>query len=52
MSVWRWPLLLAGLTVLGLLSALLGQHGVWFWLSWLTLSVPLVVIVGAVLQAR
>ena len=52
MSVWRWPLLLAGLTILGLLSALLGQHGVWFWLSWLTLSVPLAVIVGAVLQAR
>jgi hypothetical protein len=36
--VWRWPVLLALLTVFGLLSALLGQHGIWLWLSWVALA--------------
>ncbi len=42
--VWRWPLMLAALTMFGLLSALLGQHGVWHWLSWIALATPLAVI--------
>ena len=42
--VWRWPLLLAVLTLFGLLSALLGQGGVWWCLSWITLAAPLIVI--------
>lgn len=48
MTVWRWPSLLAALTMFGLLSALLGQQGVWFWLSWAALSVPLAVIAVAI----
>lgn len=44
MRVWRWPVLLALLSVFGLLSALLGQGGIWWALSWVALSIPLVVI--------
>ena len=43
-QVWRWPMVLAALTVFGLLSALLGQGGVWWALSWIALSIPLVVV--------
>lgn len=42
--VWRWPLVLAALSLFGLLSALLGQGGVWWVLSWLSLATPLAVI--------
>jgi dolichyl-phosphate-mannose--protein O-mannosyl transferase len=42
--IWRWPAALAGLTLFGLLSALLGQTGIWWALSWIALSIPLVVI--------
>jgi hypothetical protein len=28
--IWRWPVVLAILTVFGLLSALLGQGGLWW----------------------
>lgn len=42
--VWRWPALLAALTVFGLLSALLGQREVWWGLSWVALTTPLAVI--------
>lgn len=45
MSVWGVPALLAGVTLFGLLSALLGQHGVWFVLSWIALSAPLAVMI-------
>jgi hypothetical protein len=34
----------AVLTIVGLLSALLGQGGAWWALSWITLTLPLVVI--------
>jgi hypothetical protein len=27
--IWRWPLILAGLIIFGLLSALIGQGGTW-----------------------
>jgi len=43
--VWRWPVLLAVLSVFGLLSALLGQGGIWWVLSWIALATPLMVIV-------
>jgi hypothetical protein len=43
--IWRWPALLAVLTVLGLLSALIGQTGFWWTFSWIALAAPLVVIV-------
>ncbi|MFT8559946.1 MAG: hypothetical protein ABF719_08875 [Acetobacter sp.] len=32
-AVWPWPIALGVLTLLGLLSALLGQHGVWLALN-------------------
>ncbi len=38
-SIWRIPATLAVLTVFGLLAALLGT-GVWHWLAWLALAVP------------
>lgn len=37
------------LTAFGLLSALLGQHGIWYGLSWLALAAPLVAV-GAVIS--
>ena len=40
-DVWRWPTGLAALTLFGLLAALLGQEGVWLWLSWCALGTPL-----------
>jgi hypothetical protein len=42
--IWRWPTALALLTLFGLLSALLGEGGLWWSLSWIALSLPLVVI--------
>jgi len=41
--VWGMPLVLAALSVFGLLAALLGT-GVWHWASWLSLGWLLVVI--------
>jgi hypothetical protein len=40
--VWRIPTALAVLTMFGLLAALLGT-GVWHWLAWLMLAVPILV---------
>jgi uncharacterized membrane protein YagU involved in acid resistance len=42
-KVWGAPLLLAVLTVFGLLSALLGT-GIWHWLAWIAIGIPLVVL--------
>lgn len=42
--IWRWPLVLGVLTTFGLVSALLGQGGLWWGLSWIALAIPLVVI--------
>ena len=50
-AVWRWPLVLAGLTLFGLLSALLGEGGVWWVLSWIALAVPLLAIVYCCVRA-
>ncbi|MBO1324461.1 hypothetical protein K2X14_04740 [Acetobacter sp. TBRC 12305] len=50
-AVWPWPIALGVLTVFGLLSALLGQHGVWLALSWAALSVPLIVTVICLVRA-
>ncbi len=36
---WGWPLVMALLSVVGLLAALLGD-GAWDWLSWVTLGIP------------
>lgn len=50
--IWRWPLMLAVLTVLGLVSALLGEGGVWWGLSWVALTVPIVVIIICIQRRR
>jgi hypothetical protein len=44
--IWGWPLILATLTVVGLLSALLGQTGIWLPISWVTLAGPLLAIIA------
>lgn len=41
---WRWPVGLAVLTLFGLLSALIGEGGFWWWLSWAALATPPLVI--------
>lgn len=46
---WVWPIGLAALTLAGLLSALLGEGGIWWWLSWVALAIPLLVILRHVL---
>lgn len=46
---WSIPLLLALLTMAGLLSALSGT-GTWRILSWIVLSVPILVIAWCVLK--
>jgi hypothetical protein len=46
-QIWRWPAALAVLMAFGLLSALLGQGGIWWVLSWVALAVPLLVIAAA-----
>ncbi len=50
--IWRWPFVLAVLIVFGLLSALLGQGGIWWGLSWVALSVPLLVILVCTLPSN
>ncbi|CAM2898340.1 hypothetical protein CFR75_11020 [Komagataeibacter xylinus] len=50
-AIWLWPIVLGLLTVFGLLSALLGQHGIWLALSWTALSIPLIVTVACLLRA-
>lgn len=50
-AVWPWPIALGLLTTFGLLSALLGQHGVWLALSWATLSIPFIVTVICLIRA-
>jgi hypothetical protein len=50
-KVWKLPLLMAGLIVFGLLSALLGT-GVWYPIAWLNIFIPLAVIVWYWLKAR
>ena len=47
--IFRWPLLLAALSLLGLLSALLGDE-LYDVLSWLSLGVP--VVLTAIVWAR
>lgn len=42
--VWRWPLLLAVLTLAGLFSALLGNSLASQATSWIALSIPLAVL--------
>jgi hypothetical protein len=41
-TLWMIPALLALVTLLGLLAALIGEGGIWWPLSWATLTVPCV----------
>lgn len=41
-GVWRIPVILAVLSLIGLASAIVGD-GLWHWVCWLGLSVPLLV---------
>ncbi|QOG19533.1 MULTISPECIES: hypothetical protein [Bradyrhizobium] len=50
--IWRWPSLLAALSIFGLLSALLGQTGFWLPLSWIALATPLAVAVVCINRSR
>ena len=43
MRLWAWPVGLALFSALGLVSALLGD-GVWDALSWLSLGLPVAVV--------
>lgn len=49
---WGWPIGLALLTLLGLVSALLGEGGIWWVLSWIALGLPLLVALRHILRAR
>lgn len=49
---WGWPAVLAVLTMFGLLSALLGQGGIWWVLSWIALALPLLVALRHILRSR
>lgn len=40
--IWRVPLLLALLTLFGLLVALL-KTGIWHWVAWIALAAPVVI---------
>jgi len=51
-QIWLWPAAIAVLTMFGLLSALLGQSGLWWVLSWIALAVPLAVIAWFVVKGQ
>jgi hypothetical protein len=50
--IWRWPATLAVLTIFGLLSALLGQGGLWWVLSWAALAAPIGVALVCIHRRR
>ena len=50
LRIWGWPMTFAALSIFGLLSALLGQGGLWWGLSWITLAAPLVAVVWFVMR--
>lgn len=50
-NVWRMPFLLGALTLFGLLSALLGT-GIWYWLAWAAMSIPVMIMVWKILSQK
>lgn len=50
--IWAWPAGLVAAIVFGIFSALLGQGGIWWPLTWAALALPLLVVAGAWLRAR
>ncbi|NEW91379.1 hypothetical protein [Rhodopseudomonas sp. BR0M22] len=49
---WLWPVALAASTVFGLLTALIGEGGLWWLLCWVALATPLVTIALCVVRRR
>jgi hypothetical protein len=49
--LWAWPLLLAGLIVIGLTVALIGRSGTWWVLSWTLLTIPVAIVCRFMVQA-
>lgn len=49
---WRWPLALGGLTLAGLVAALLGEGGLWWPASWTALGMPLTAAAWFTLRPR
>ncbi len=49
MSVWGWPLAIAASTLAGLVMALLGQGGPWWWCAWAALGLPLAVLAACLI---
>ena len=47
-KVWGTPLLLGAVTFFGLMTALLGT-GYWYWIAWMTMIVPLAVVIRKLL---
>lgn len=52
MRVWRWPVLIGVLTVMGLIAGLLGEGGFWWWICWAALSLPIVLSIAGLVRAR
>jgi len=52
LRVWRWPAVIAVLTLFGLLAALLGHGGIWQILSWAALAAPPLLVLYFALAAR
>lgn len=42
MRIWRWPVLIAAISAVGLIAGLISE-GAGDWLSWLALSVPVMI---------
>jgi len=49
-DVFGVPIFLAALTIFGLLSALIGQGAIFYWLSWIALFIPICVILWFAFQ--
>lgn len=52
LKIWTYPIVLAIVTILGLLSALLGEGGIWWPVSWVALATPLAAIAISLLKQR
>lgn len=49
---WLWPIVLAVVTIAGVIAALVGESGLWWASSWLMMSVPLVVMAYYLMAAK
>jgi hypothetical protein len=49
LKLWGMPLLLAVLSLFGLIAALTGT-GIWHWLAWIALAAPIIVMLRFLLK--